>query len=194
MSDDASAPRPRRRSWPRIVGLLFLVVLVGGFIFWLVKPQTASATALFEVRRDVPSLAGNQPGQPGSDQDFEILKKTQLALLKSKFLLTFALRDPGIASLPVFAGVRDPEEWLQDHLDLSYPENGEILAISLQGPASQANDLALIVDAVAEAYKREVLGNEKDRKLKQHDMLERSVQSLNAEIKRKYEDYIDIAK
>jgi succinoglycan biosynthesis transport protein ExoP len=194
MSDDASLPAVRRRRWPRIIALVLLLSVIGGFVFWLVKPQTASATALFEVRREVPSLTINQPGQSGTDQDFEIFKKTQVAMLKTKFLLTSALRNPGIASLSVFAGVRDPEEWLQDHLDLSYPENGELLAISLQGPASQASDLALIVDAVAEAYKREVLGQETDRKLKQRDMLERSLQNLQAQIKRKSEDYLDIAK
>jgi hypothetical protein len=194
MPDEASLPTVRRRRWPRIVALLFLLVVIGGFAFWLVKPNTSTATALFEVRRDVPSLTGNQPGQSGSDQDFEIFKKTQIATLKAKFLLTSALRDPGIASLSILAGIRDPEEWLQDHLDLSYPENGEILAISLSGPASQANDLARIVDAVAQAYKVEVLGSETDRKLHQRDMLERSLQNLHSEIKRKSEDYLDIAK
>ena len=137
MSDDASSLRVRRRSWPRIAGLLFLVALVGGFVFWLVRPQTATATALFEVRREAPSVAGNQP-EPTSGQDFEILKKTQLALLKSKFLLTSALRNPSVAGSPVFAGVVDKEEWLQDHLEVSYPQNGEILAIELRGPVSQA--------------------------------------------------------
>jgi succinoglycan biosynthesis transport protein ExoP len=194
MSDDASLPAVRRRRWPRIVALLFLLAVVGGFAFWLVKPQTATATALFEVRRDVPSLTGNQPGQSGSDQDFEILKKTQLALLKTKFLMTSALRDPKVGGSPVLAGVHDPEEWLQDHLEITFPENGEILSISLRGSKAQAEDLRQIVDAVAEAYNREVLGSEKDRRLKQHDMLERSLQTLNAEIKRKFEDYVDIAK
>ena len=54
----------------------------------------------------------------------------------------------------MFAGVHDPEEWLQDHLEVGYPENGQILAISLSGPESQADDLSLIVDAVAGAYDR----------------------------------------
>jgi len=166
----------------------------GGFVFWLVKPQTATATALFEVRRDVPSLAGNRSGQSGSDQDYEILKKTQLALLKSKFLLTSALRNPSIAASPVFAGVADPEEWLQDHLEVEYPENGEILAISLRGNKSQAEDLRVVVDAVADAYKREVLAKELARKMNIRDMVERSLQNLNSEIKRKYEDFLDIAK
>src|SRR5215216_1986758 len=116
MSDDTSLPVIRRRRWPRIVGLLFLLTLVGGFIFWLVKPETATATALFEVRMKASSLLGTQPVE--SDSDYQILKKTQIALLKSKFLLTSALRDPGIASLPVIAGLLDPEEWLQDHLEV----------------------------------------------------------------------------
>src|SRR5438034_6994781 len=194
MSDDASAPRPRRRFWPRIVGLLFLVALVGGFVFWLVRPKTVTATALFEVRMDAPSLVGNPAAQGSPETNYEILKKTQVALLQSKFLLTSALRDPSVGGSPVFAGVTDPEAWLQDHLVVEYPENGEILAISLRGPASQANDLRLVVDAVAEAYIKEVLGKEKSRKLTIRDMLEHSLQNLNAEIKRKYEDYLDIAK
>lgn len=192
MSDDSPAPRPRRRRWPRFVGLLFLVALVGGFIFWLVKPETASATALFEVCMKSQSLLGTQSVE--SDRDYEILKKTQIALLKSKFLLTSALRNPGIASLSVFAGVPDSEEWLKDHLEVSFPQDGEILSISLSGTASQADDLIRVVDAVAEAYISEVLGNERDRKLKIRDMLERSLQNLQTEIKRKSEDYLDIAK
>jgi succinoglycan biosynthesis transport protein ExoP len=194
MSDDASLPVVRPRRGPRVIGYLFLVALVGGFIFWLVKPDTATATALFEVRMDTPSLVGNQAAQGQPETNFEILKKTQIALIQSKFLLTAALRNPSVGGSPVFAGVRDHEEWLQEHLEVNYPQNGEILAISLRGPKSQANELRMIVDAVAEAYKTEVLGAEKSRQLNQRDMLERSLQNLNGEIKRKYEDYLDIAK
>jgi hypothetical protein len=167
--------------------------LVGGFVYWLVKPEAATATALFEVRREAPSVVGNQPDS-SSSQDYEILKKTQLALLKSKFLLTSALRNPSIAGLSVFAGVADKEEWLQDHLEVSYPQNGEILAIELRGPVSQADDLRVIVDAVAGAYIKEVLSKEKSRKLTLRDMVEHSLRNLNDEIKHKYEDYLDIAK
>jgi polysaccharide biosynthesis transport protein len=193
MSNDAPAPAARKRSWARIVGFLLLVAVVGGFVFWLVKPQTATATALFEVGREAPSIAGNQP-KSTSSQDYEILKKTQLALLKSKFLLTSALRNPNISGSPVFAGVVDKEEWLQDHLEVSYPQNGEILAIELRGPVSQADELRMIVDAVAGAYNKEVLGKERSLRLNVRDMVERSLQNLNAEIKRKYEDFLDIAK
>jgi uncharacterized protein involved in exopolysaccharide biosynthesis len=194
MSDDASLPVVRRRRWPRIVALALLLAAMGGIAFQLVKPRAATATALFQIRREVPTIAGNQSAQTGSDQDYEIFKKTQLALLKSRFLLTEALRNPAIGASPLFAGVADHESWLQDHLEVGYPQNGEILEIKLRGSKSQANDLIAMVDAVAHAYEKEVLDSETDRKLKQKDMLERSLQNLNAEIKRKYEDYIDIAK
>lgn len=194
MSDDAPSLGARKRSWPRIAGLLVLIALVCGVVAWLVQPKRVAATALFEVRNEKPFLVGDQAGQTMPKYDYEILKKTQIALLKSKFLLRSALRNRGVAALPVFAGVADPEEWLQDHLDVSFPQNGELLAITLNGSASQSDELCQIVNAVAEAYVKEVLGAEKSRHLSQRDLLEKSLLNLNAEIKRKYEDYLDIAK
>ncbi len=194
MSDDAPSLGARKRSWPRIAGLLVLIALVCGVVAWLVQPKRVAATALFEVRNEKPFLVGDQAGQTMPKYDYEILKKTQIALLKSKFLLRSALRNRGVAALPVFAGVADPEEWLQDHLDVSFPQNGELLAITLNGSASQSDELCQIVNAVAEAYVKEVLGAEKSRHLGQRDLLEKSLLNLNAEIKRKYEDYLDIAK
>jgi hypothetical protein len=176
------------------VGLVFLLVLIGGGVYWLIKPETVTATALFEVRVHSPSIVGNQAGQWSPAEEYEILKNTQIAALKSKFLLASALRDPGVASLPMFATVSNPEEWLQDHLEVDFPQHGSILSIALRGPASQANDLSAIVDAVAGAYKRSFLDAERARLLSQHDMLERSLQNINSEIKRKFEDYLDIAK
>src|SRR5262249_21705137 len=97
-----------------------------------------------------------------------------------------------IASLSILAGERDKEEWLQEHLDVEFPQQGEILSISLTGTPPE--DLALLVDSVADAYKKDVLGQETSRKMTIHDMMEKSLQNLNVEIKRKLEDYLDIAK
>jgi hypothetical protein len=192
MSNDAPSPAIRKRSWPRIGALLFLIALVCGAVAWFARPKTVTATALFEVRMDTPSLVGNQAAQ--RNQDYEILRKTQVALLKSKFVLTSALRNPSIGALSVLAGVGDKEAWLQDHLEVGYPHDGEILEIKLRGTAWQADDLILLVDAVGEAYKKEVLGNEIALRMNRHDLIERSLQNLQVEIKRKYEDYLDIAK
>src|SRR4051812_20362066 len=117
MSDDASLPAARRRIWLRAVCLLSTVALVSGFVYWLMRPETPTATALFEVSQERDSLIHDAVQR--STEDFEILKKTQLAV-KSKFLLTAALRDPGIASLSILAGHRDKEEWLQKNLQVEF--------------------------------------------------------------------------
>jgi hypothetical protein len=191
MSWDPSALAVRRRFWPRLAVVLF-VIAAAAIIVWLARPRTVTATSLFEVGIEAPSLLAHAP--TGRESNYEILKKTQIALLKSKFLLTSAVRNPAIAGNSVFAGVPDPVSWLQDHLEVGYPQNGEILEIKLRGTESQADDIVHVVDAVAEAYKKEVLGRDRERQLAQRDMLERSLQNLNTQIKRNYEDYLDIAK
>src|SRR4051812_14421436 len=179
-----------RRRWILALGMGLIIGASAALALWILVPESSSATALFEVRIKQESIMRDANQQ--STQDYEILKKTQLALLKSKFLLTSALRDPSIAALSILAGERDKEEWLQEHLDVEFPQNGEILSISLSG--TPAEDLVLLVNSVAQAYKTEVLGDETARKMNIHDMVERSLQNLQAEIKRKSEDYVDIAK
>jgi succinoglycan biosynthesis transport protein ExoP len=179
-----------RRRWILAVGMGLVIGAAAAVGLWFGFPESSSATALFEVRQEEDSIVHDAIHH--STQDFEILKKTQLALLKSKFLLTAAIRDPGVASLSILAGERDKEEWLQEHLDVEFPQNGEILSISLTGTPPE--DLVTLVDAVSQAYTNEVLGKEKSRKLNIRDMMERSLQNLNVEIKHKMEDYLDIAK
>src|SRR5262245_33082160 len=123
MSDEAAVPEIRPRPWHRIVALLFLLVLVSGGIYWLARPATALATALFKVRIAQDSLLSEPRADPNWQVRFDILKKTQLALLKSRFLRTAAVRMPGVSSLSIFAGVKDPEEWLLKHLEIEFPEN-----------------------------------------------------------------------
>src|SRR3954471_24592254 len=118
-----------RRRWVLAMGIGLVVAAVAAVGLWFGFPESSSATALFEVRQEKDSIVHDAVQR--STQDFEILKKTQLALLKSKFLLTSAIRDPGIASLSILAGERDKEEWLQEHLQVEFPQNGEILSISL---------------------------------------------------------------
>ncbi len=179
-----------RRRWMLALGMGMVIGAGAAIALWFIFPESSSATALFEIRQEQESIIHDATQR--STQDYEILKKTQLAKLKSKFLLTTAIRDPGIASLSILASATDKEEWLQEHLDVEFPQNGEILSISLSG--SPPDDLVSLVNAVAEAYNKEVIGTEKSRKLNIRDMLEKSLLNLQAEIKRKYEDYIDIAK
>src|SRR6476620_1743078 len=141
MSTDALAMGARRRPWLRLVALSIGFVLVCFAAWRMLHPKTVTATALFEVRKDPPSIVGKGSGRSLSKEEFEILKKTQIALLKSKFVLTAALVDPSISSLPILSASNDKEAWLQDHLVIEYHQDGEILSISLRGTQAQKDDL-----------------------------------------------------
>jgi capsular exopolysaccharide synthesis family protein len=181
-----------RRRWLLALCMGSVAAAACATALWFIFPESTSATALFEVSNDETAIF-DISRKTRTIQDFDILKKTQLAKLKSNYVLTAAVRNPGIASLSALAGEPDPVEWLQENLIVDFPQNGEILAISLTDDVL-TEDLVRLVDAVAKAYKDEVIGAERQRRLATRDLLNRNLENLNGEIKSGMEEYLAIAK
>src|SRR3954469_21424254 len=177
-----------RRRWLLALCMGTVVAASAAIALWFIFPESSSATALFEVSNEQTGIFDISRNR--TIQDFDILKKTQLAKLKSNYVLTAAVRNPGIASLSALAGESDPVEWLQENLTVDFPQNGEILSISLSGD-ELSEDLVRLVDAVANAYKVEVIGAERQRRLATRDLLTRNLEDLNNEIKRDMNEYLD---
>jgi capsular exopolysaccharide synthesis family protein len=179
-----------RRRW--LLALCMGVVMGGlaAIALWFIFPESSSATALFEVEEKRETLfdIGHD-----HEQNYETFKKTQLALLRSNFVLTAAIRPPSIASLSALAGRSDPVVWLQENLSCDYPQQGKLLSIALSGD-ELTEDQVQLVDAVAKAYKDEVIDQARQRRLVLRDMLSRNIDQLNVEIKRKLDEYLDIAR
>jgi len=137
LDDLAAEPdtNSRRRLRFSLLAFLLAITVVALTLGWLIQPNYVVATALFEVRNEQLSIIAKD--RPFSKEDYELLKKTQIALLKSKYVLSSALVNPGIASLSVLARADDKEAWLQDHLQIEFPQDGEILSISLSGTESK---------------------------------------------------------
>ena len=154
---EGGAESPRWRLRFSILALLIFVTLVSLVLTWFVQPRKVVATALFQVDSAAPHGSFKTDERAESGRDFAVLKQTQLALLKCNYLLTAAIRNPGVGSLPILATAKDPVGSLQSHLDVSFPENAEIISIQLRGTEAQSQDLVLIVDSIAKAYKDEVI-------------------------------------
>lgn len=191
---EPTTAQPALRLRFSLLALLVFVTLVCLLLAWWVQPNRVAATALFQVNRVTTNLLDDEASERRDERDFEIVKKSHLALLKSYFVLNAALRKPGIPALPILASQTDPVAWLQGHLEVEFPQDAEILAIRLRGTEAQANDLAQIVDAVASAYKDEVLYYEQQLRLAGRDLLARSLEDLKEEIAEKWEEYLDIAR
>lgn len=153
--------------------------------------QPAKAIALFQVDC-IPHAIIGEGNANAVVQSFDIFKKTQLAKLKANYVLTAAIRTPGIAGLSILANEKDPVEWLDQHLTVDFPQDGEVfrLALSANGPPDQ---VVTILNAVAKAYQDEVVSDERQRSIGKRDLLQRNLNDLNKEIKDKLNEYLDIA-
>jgi beta-lactamase regulating signal transducer with metallopeptidase domain len=153
-------------------------------------------TALFRVSRDEESLLDGSTSQ--SDAGWEIFCKTQIALLKSYFVLQSAVRDSEIAALPMLASADDPVGFLAQRLEVGFYPGSEILyvrmGLSRTAEATLAKQVIKIVDAVAKAYEEEVIFKDKQRQLSASDLLAKSYKKLRDEIRMKTEDYQDMSR
>jgi capsular exopolysaccharide synthesis family protein len=180
-----------RRRWMLAVGLGFVAAAAAAIGLWYAFPESSSATALFQVASQEETLVFDD-GRRQTPQEFEIVRKTQLALLKSYFVLQAAVRPVDISSLSVLAGVPDKVEWLQYNLDVEFPQQGEILSISLTENAP-VEDLVQLVNAVAKAYEEEVVFKASQRRKGTSDLVAKSLKKLQEEITSDWEDFLEIA-
>ena len=103
--------------------------------------------------------------------------------------MTSALRDPKVADCRMLAAIEHPVEWLMKELNVDEQISPEFLKISLQGEYPE--DLALIVNAVKDAFLNEAVYNEKKEridKLKKaeasHEAVDKKVRAAQANIER----------
>jgi capsular exopolysaccharide synthesis family protein len=160
---------------------------------WVYFPESTSAEAIFQVYSQRPTLVFKD-AMPNESKDFSILQRTQVALLKSYFVLQSAVRDPGIASMSILAntGSEDPVQWLANELNVNFLQGSEILRVSLSSDAP-ADEIRLLVEAIAKAYDKEVIYAEKQRRLSTRDALAKSLGQVNREYQNKLENYHSLA-
>ena len=158
-TDKDQSPAPGGRALGKRVGLLALVVfvtIVCLILAWVMRPSKYVVTCLFQIDAVRPSIFGNTESE-FNEREFDSLRRTQLELLKSHFLLQSALRNPKIAALPVIQSEKEPISWLQNLLDVDFPDGSEVLTIRMHCQEDAINDYRAIVDSVAAAYLNEIV-------------------------------------
>ena len=82
-----------------------------------------------------------------------------MAFIKSKPVLLAALRRPAIAELSIVRSLEDSAAWLEANLNVSFLGETDILRVSLDG--TEAMELALLVNAVKDAYMEEEVNGQR---------------------------------
>jgi hypothetical protein len=158
-SVNSSVPLLQRR-WllAAYLGLMLAAAVGSGVFFFLSAPKHTVRTLLH-----VPPQRGIVFKEGGGNGDLKNHQRTQVAKLKSRLVLGIALRDPKVAKLSIVQEQIEPVEWLEKEVEGDFPDAPEILRISMKG--DKPEQLTVLVDAIAQAYKREIVDNEKNKRL-----------------------------
>ncbi|MGL6075773.1 MAG: hypothetical protein ACRC8S_16575 [Fimbriiglobus sp.] len=146
--------------------ILFCGTFLGAglaYAAWSLLPNKYESYAMLQVASSPTAIAmGNDPTR--GKTDFTTYVKTTAQLIKSDFVLNSALSDPTyqISKLEMIQSQKNPIKFLEEKLVVTFSEGSEVIKISLEG--DQPNDVRSIVEAVKEAYFREVV--EKDIRVK----------------------------
>jgi len=156
--------------------------LAGGLlaisVLWFVSVRQYTAVALLKIISSAEQIPVFHCYQQAS---FEIYKGTQQQLLTSDYVLTAALRDAKVASLAMVLKEEDPVRWLAKSLHVEFPGNAEVMKVSLVG--ERPDDVAVLVNAVVDAYMKEVVNAEGDRKKERLNEINKLYAEKEAEIR-----------
>jgi len=178
-----------RRRW---LPACLLGVLLAGLTatpVWLLMPRGYEAVSWLRVRGK-----GSMLGDGGRDgAEYESYKKTQLALLRSPFVLQGALRKPGMDELETLRDVGvDPVGWLSRSLQVTAPGESEVVQVRLRG--KNPTDVAKIVNAVVSSFLDDIVNKDRTERLGRRDALEKKFKENMAELRTRRETLNSLAR
>ena len=178
-----------RRRWLPATALALALASIAGILTWVFLPKGFESVAWLRVR-DKSGMFGVGGGRDNAE--YEAYRKTQVQLIKSPFVLTSALRRPGISSLSTLSAEDDPVGYLMRNIQVSAPMDSEVVQVRMRG--EDPKEVTQIVNAVAQAYLSDVVNKEKSERLNRRDMLERKYKENMAEVRSSLDTYNNLAK
>jgi len=177
-----------RRRWLPASALGLLLALMAAAPVWLLMPRGFEAVSWLRVREKGGFLGGSS-----QDGTYDSYKKTQLAMLKSPYVLQGALRKPGIDTLETLQEVgADRLGWLARSLQVTAPGDSEVVQVRLRG--KNADDVAKIVNAVVSSFLDDVVNKDRVDRLGRRDALEKKFKENMAELRTRRETLNSLAR
>ncbi len=159
-----------RRNW--LLGLILGILAAGPLAAtaWFLLPMQYSAVEFVRIAQSQSTLVFETAESSGRS-DYRGYKSTQKQLLLQPLSLSKALKDPEIAILPVVREQADPISWLQERLEVQFPDNSEMMNITLKLTDSVAAHR--IVKSVVDVYMADVVEKERAERMLRVERLEK---------------------
>ena len=163
------------------VGVAILATGVSLPSAWFLVPRSKfKAQAVLQVAAQPPQVLFKTLETQGNGGDeYKRYQKTQIGLLKSRFVLNAALQQEGISKYRILRANVEPSKWLAEKLEVAFVGESELMEIALSG--DDPEELAGVVNAIKKAYMEEVVNVENKRRMARYDTL-KTLQKQYADI------------
>jgi capsular exopolysaccharide synthesis family protein len=159
--------RSLQRRWVLALTVGLLLGALAATAAWFLRPAKYTTFALVKVASEQPQLLP----QERVVNDQELYRQTQAALLKSPKVLKTALQQEKVLPLSLLREESDVVGWLDSALTVETIRNTELLKVSLSG--QDPNEVAVLVNAILQAYLQEVVNKEQRQRLERLNDLTR---------------------
>jgi polysaccharide biosynthesis transport protein len=175
-----------RRRWLLAIVAGVICSGVAGSAAWFSWVPRFTASAYLRLASQQPVVMF-ETADSSKQTPFDIYKGTQRELIRNRFVLNAALRNPAVAKLAIIREQLDPIEWLQKNLAVSFPGNAEILEVAMKGEDPAA--ITAIVNATCEAFMEEVVKVEYGLRRNRLQNLEKVRDETDEKVRRKRAEF-----
>ncbi|MCH8046215.1 MAG: hypothetical protein IID44_21100 [Planctomycetes bacterium] len=143
------------------------------------RGEAPEVFALLMVKFRQPMLLRDDWMHAASLDEFNLYKRTQQVLVTSNFVILAALRRNDIPEIPMLKSRGNHAvRWLAGKVQVDFPNDAEIMRIGMSG--ENVEEMVRVVDAIQQAYLREVVDGERSHLLLRCEKL-RHIWSRNEE-------------
>ena len=172
----------RRRSFVALVMGLVTASLVM-WVVWMFVPVQSVVEAWFLCKAEQPVLIEAPAAEQSrrNTNEFDVFRRTQMAMIQTPLVLAAAVRPREISELPVIKAEKDPVMYLQNELRVEFSGESELLRISMRG--DDPEQLVAIVNSVADAYIREVVENDRNARRRTQETLRSQLEQTEGQLR-----------
>jgi capsular exopolysaccharide synthesis family protein len=174
-----------RRRWPLALLAGAIVGSVIAAVHWLNASQQYTATAVLRVSAGESRLLDTNRGGR-AQTTFEVYKRTQRQYVRNPAMLAAALQRQSVAQLPLVTRQVDPVAWLQQLVNVMFPDDAELMYVSVKcedGATAEA-----LVAAIVEVYVDDAAVADRRLKMSRVADLERVLAETETSLRKKRAD------
>lgn len=145
------------------------------------RGEAPEVFALLRIYYRQPMILSDDRMHTADLDEFNLYKRTQQVLVTSDFVIRAALRKNDLVQIPFIGNQGNRKvRWLAGKLQVDFPNDAEIMRIGMSG--ENVSHMVRVVNAIVDAYLREVVDAERAAQLQRRDQLQIILSKNNEEI------------